>query len=304
MNNSITYTAMAVCIVGAMLTNGSIIVSVAYGEGTHTKQHQDICSKEESHNVEKETNTSISTPEALVAAANDNNFQMVKKLINEGIPIDAKNEEGVTALHAACAMRNIEIGRWLIEHKANIDYLAFIYCNRQPASPSRTAAEDELLAAMVVSKLVRQGMNIQLKDAASQKRFVASCKAAIISNLKKNGPWPKDVTAWVLRIVDVEYHKEFGSSFHIVCDVAAWNEYAMLEFVSKTGLLFDTPQRKSGGAFSHVWLQTDNTMSTKFDDKKVFNGNFYITLESTIKPSVKNIKHLRYKDVVNKGLRY
>ena len=64
-------------------------------------------------------------PEAdkeLVIAADDGNIELVKKLLSQGVPVNAKiDPHGETALHVAANRRNMEVVELLISEGADVN---------------------------------------------------------------------------------------------------------------------------------------------------------------------------------------
>lgn len=57
----------------------------------------------------------------LIAAVEAGELPKVQKMINSGIDVNTRDAEGNTSLHIAALYGNIEMMKWLMEHKANIN---------------------------------------------------------------------------------------------------------------------------------------------------------------------------------------
>ena len=101
---------------------------------------------------------SSNSGKALIDAAMDGNFEKVKLLIEKGADIDAKDNDGVTALMYVSRAGDLEIAKYLVENGTDINakdsdwgYTALIY-----------AAEHGNLE--IVKYLVEKGANVNIKD--------------------------------------------------------------------------------------------------------------------------------------------
>jgi hypothetical protein len=216
----------------------------------------------------------------LIAAAKADDVDTVKKLIADGVPVNTRQEKR-SALLWACANKNFELARWLIQHSAEIDASTIVSADHDNHLPSYSGSQKEFVAYLVISKLLQKGMPLLPKATKAQADFVRLSKEAIIEYLKTKGPWPTHVNGWAVRLVDVRYAQENKASFFIQCDVAAWTNSAMFEVASKTGLLQSKPPGMDE-VFSHVWLMSSvnpevSVLSLNFQKDRVLNGDFLVT---------------------------
>ncbi|MBF0569302.1 MAG: ankyrin repeat domain-containing protein [Candidatus Omnitrophica bacterium] len=301
-------TRITLCTIMAMAAASSPGWCGPNEQGGQKKENTSTSEVKGSNPAPKASSGTDAASEALIAAVTKNDSKMVQELISKGAPVDAKDADGNSLLTFAIHNQNFELARWLIAHGASIDFMAFLVCNPQPNSPGYSADQESLLADMVTAKLLKQGMKLKPENLAAKTQFVKNCKEAIISYMKDHDLFPKDVTGWTLRIVDVVFKDGFGSSFLVRCDIAMWNAAAMYELVSKSGLTFQAPQQlASKGVFSHVWMYRPSTesgsvvLSTSYDDQKVTNGDFYVTVGDGNSVTA---KRLNYSEVIEKGLEY
>jgi ankyrin repeat protein len=64
-------------------------------------------------------------PNAVIVAALKSDWEVVRKLIDAGAPVESTNEEGVTALMVAAQQGNLEMVRMLVERQARVDFMDF-----------------------------------------------------------------------------------------------------------------------------------------------------------------------------------
>ncbi len=272
----------------AVMVTSLVFASLTYGQkvnkGAKTESKDTHLSQSGPSSTKKPGDATVTQKKdasatELLKAALANDADAVRKLINQGAPINAREGDD-TVLSAACANKNLELARWLIKRGAEIDVLTFFVSDDNNHLPSFSVAEQEFVAYLVYTQLSRKGMRMTYPTSKAQIEFVKRIKEAIIENLRVIGPWPKDVKGWAVRFAYIDYVKADGATFLVRCDIAAWTERALFELATVTGRLFARPPSMSGG--THVWLEVIESsstviLSTKFDKDKVLSGNFLIT---------------------------
>jgi ankyrin repeat protein len=92
-----------------------------------------------------------------IAAVIENNLQLIKKLINDGIDVNLLDEIGYTALHWASTNNNLELVDILIKAGANVNSSDCI-----GRIALHIASEDENLE--LVKLLIKAGSNLNVKN--------------------------------------------------------------------------------------------------------------------------------------------
>jgi hypothetical protein len=99
----------------------------------------------------------VSNDQKLLEASKNGNLEEVKKAINNGANINAKNNYGATPLHLACYNGYLEIVECLVENKAEINAK-----NNDGYPPLHLACDKGHLD--IVKYLIKNGANINAKD--------------------------------------------------------------------------------------------------------------------------------------------
>jgi hypothetical protein len=232
------------------------------------------------------------TDEFLIQAAIDNDTQKVKQLVTLGASVDF-SIEGRSPLFYACKNKNHTLAKWLIEHGATIDTFTIFISDDDNHLASYSNAQREFVSYLVYTKLTKSGLALPQLDAKAQVDFVKHLRGSIILSLKKNGPWPKNVAGWSLRLADVVYRKTDGGNFHVYCDIATWNGEAMFEFVSTTGITQREPTQTQNDnrPHTHAWAYENGIVSTKYDKNYVLNGHFIISRKSETNFVARHVRH-------------
>jgi ankyrin repeat protein len=108
-------------------------------------------------------------PNAVIAAALKQEWEIVRKLIDAGAPIESADETGLTALMVAAKQGNVEMLRTLLERQARIDFMDF---------EGRTAIHYALAASKLeaVELLVLYSPTLQPASAAGRELLSAALK--------------------------------------------------------------------------------------------------------------------------------
>jgi ankyrin repeat protein len=96
----------------------------------------------------------VNEAENLISAIEQEQYQLIEKLIRKGANINAQNEEGATALHIAVANANFPLAQLLINNKANLNTQ-----DNQGLTPLNLARSQNRDA---VAQLLQQAQKIQL----------------------------------------------------------------------------------------------------------------------------------------------
>ena len=89
------------------------------------------------------------------------NLELVRQLVDKGVPVGLRNENGSTPLHTACAYGYVDIAAFLIEKDADVNA-------REPKSemtPLHAALTDDY--AKLVRLLVSNGADVEARAADS-----------------------------------------------------------------------------------------------------------------------------------------
>jgi hypothetical protein len=113
----------------------------------------------------------------IFTAAGDGDLARVAELVASGVSVNAQDDFGYTALHAACSYRNVEIAKWLIEHGADVRAVD------EDGDTALTACEDPACADLLL--------------AAGADLFAAN----------KEGHVAYQVAVWEVRDEMVEWHR-------------------------------------------------------------------------------------------------
>jgi len=57
----------------------------------------------------------------IFTAAGDGHLDVVQRLVASGVSVNAQDEAGYSALHAACSYRNADVAAWLLANGARVD---------------------------------------------------------------------------------------------------------------------------------------------------------------------------------------
>jgi ankyrin repeat protein len=108
-------------------------------------------------------------PNAVIAAALKEEWEIVRKLIDAGAPVESADETGLTALMVAARQGNVEMLRTLLERQARIDFMDF---------EGRTAIHYALAASKLeaVELLVLYSPTLQPASAAGRELLSAALK--------------------------------------------------------------------------------------------------------------------------------
>jgi ankyrin repeat protein len=108
-------------------------------------------------------------PNAVIAAALKQEWEIVRKLIDAGAPVESADETGLTALMVAAKQGNVEMLRTLLERQARIDFMDF---------EGRTAIHYALAASKLeaVELLVLYSPTLQPASAAGRELLSAALK--------------------------------------------------------------------------------------------------------------------------------
>jgi ankyrin repeat protein len=123
-------------------------------------------------------------PNAVITAALKQDWEVVRKLIDAGAPVESTNEKGLTALMVAAQHGQIEMMRMLLERQARIDFMDF---------EGRTAIHYAMAAGkrQAVELLLVQAPNFDSRSAVARDlltRALASGDTAIFQMVLERFP--------------------------------------------------------------------------------------------------------------------
>src|SRR4051812_10943017 len=106
-------------------------------------------------------------PNAVITAALKQDWEVVRKLIDAGAPVESTNEKGLTALMVAAQHGQIEMMRMLLERQARIDFMDF---------EGRTAIHYAMAAGkrQAVELLLSQAPNLDSRSAVARDLLTTS----------------------------------------------------------------------------------------------------------------------------------